>query len=51
MNKFLKPVIPKILDNYNTNISSKNLNMAFQKVDEVKNIAGRSITKMADNMA
>jgi hypothetical protein len=47
LDKFLKPKISTILDNYNTSISSKNLNAAFQKVDEVKMIAGRTITKMA----
>ena len=36
LDKFLKPKIAKILDNYSTNISSKNLNKAFEKVDEVK---------------
>ena len=46
----MKPTIQKILDNYNTNISSKNLNNAFRKVDEVKDIAGRTITNMAKNM-
>lgn len=42
--------VAKILENYNTNISSKNLNLAFQKVDEVKNMAGRTVMKMAENM-
>lgn len=50
LEKFLKPKVAKILENYNTSISSKNLNMAFQKVDEVKQIAGRSIQQMAQNM-
>lgn len=50
LEKFLKAKINKIVENYNTSISSKNLNAAFQKVDEVKAIAGRTITKMAANM-
>ena len=50
LEKFLKPKVQVILENYNTSISSKNLNNAFQKVDEVKAIAGRTITKMAQNM-
>ena len=47
LDKFLRGKINKIIENYNTAISSKNLNAAFQKVDEVKAIAGRTITKMA----
>ena len=50
LEKFLKPKVQVTLENYNTSISSKNLNNAFQKVDEVKAIAGRTITKMAQNM-
>ena len=50
LDKFLRPKITKILDNYSTSISSKNLNKAFEKVDEVKQIAGRTITKMQANM-
>ena len=50
LDKFLRTKVNKVLDNYSTSISSKNLNAAFQKVDEVKNIAGRSITKMQANM-
>jgi hypothetical protein len=50
LEKFLKSKINTILDNYNTCISSKNLNMAFQKVNEVKAIASRSLTAMAANM-
>lgn len=40
-----------MLDKYTTSISSENLNKAFAKVDEVKEIAGRTITKMAENMS
>lgn len=50
LDKFLRIKINKIIDNYSTSISSKNLNAAFEKVDEVKAIAGRTITKMAANM-
>jgi hypothetical protein len=49
--KFLSKKVPKIIENYNTSISSKNLNAAFQKVDEVKAIAARSIEGMQNNMA
>ena len=49
--KFLSKKVPKILDNYNTSISSKNLNAAFQKVDEVKQIAANAITGMQANMS
>lgn len=46
LEKFLKPRVAKILENYNTSISSKNLNAAFQKVEEIKDTASRTITKM-----
>ena len=50
LDKFLRAKITKIVDNYNTKISSQNLNKAFQKVDEVKAIAGRTIVGMQNNM-
>ena len=50
LSKFMTPKVNKILENYNTSISNKNLNAAFQKVDEIKSIAGRSIEKMQKNM-
>jgi hypothetical protein len=50
LDKFLRVKITKICDNYNTKISSKNLNQAFAKVDEVKAIAGRTIVGMQNNM-
>jgi len=40
----LKPAFNKVLDNYNTGISNRNLQNAFRKVEEVKDIAARSIT-------
>ena len=46
----MKPKVTKILDKYNTPIKNKNLNQAFEKVDEVKAIAGEAIAKMAKNM-
>lgn len=46
LGKFLTPKVTKLVDNYSSSISSKNLNAAFQKVDEVKSIAGRTIEKM-----
>ena len=36
LDKFLRNKTLKIMENHNTSISSKNLNAAFQKVDEVK---------------
>jgi hypothetical protein len=50
LSKFMTPKVNKIIENYNTSISSKNLNAAFQKVDEIKSIAGKSINKMNDNL-
>lgn len=50
LEKYLLGKVNKICDNYRSNISSKNLNKAFQKVDEVKNLAGKSIAQMAANM-
>lgn len=46
LGKFLTPKISKLVDNYTSSISSKNLGAAFQKVDEVKSIAGRTLNKM-----
>lgn len=51
LGKFLTPKVSKLVENYTSSISSKNLNAAFQKVDEVKSIAGRTIGKMQENMA
>lgn len=42
--------IKKIIENHTSVISSKNLNRAFDKVNEVKNMAGSAITAMAANM-
>ena len=50
MDKYLIGKVSKVVDNYKSNISSKNLNKAFAKVDEVKNLAGKSIAQMAANM-
>ncbi|CDW81914.1 vesicle-associated membrane [Stylonychia lemnae] len=47
--KAFKAAFNKVLDNYNTGISNKNLQNAFRKVEEVKDIAARSITTMIDN--
>ena len=48
---FLHSQMNKIIDSYSTSISSENLNKAFAKVEEVKDIAGRTISKMAENMS
>jgi len=39
----------RIYDSYNTGISNKNLQLAFQKVDEVKDIAAKSVSMMVQN--
>lgn len=48
---FMGGAMNKIVESHTSNISSSNLNAAFLKVNEVKDIAGRTISKMADNMA
>ena len=50
LDKFLRSKVLKIMQNHQTSIKSKNLNAAFEKVDEIKTIAGSSIMKMQDNM-
>ena len=40
MKPFIGGKVSKIVENYKSVISSKNLNKAFAKVDEVKNLAG-----------
>lgn len=40
----------KMLDNYQNTTSSKNLDNAFKKVSEIKDIAGNIIEKQASNM-
>ena len=47
--KVFKPNFSKVIDNYNTGINSTNLNKAFEKVDEVKAIAQRSVEQMNKN--
>ena len=51
MAPFVKAPITKIVDSHSSSISSENLKAAFLKVNEVKDIAGRTITKMSENMA
>ena len=46
-----KKQFQRILDSHNTGISNKNLQLAFQKVDEVKDIAAKSVTMMVQNNA
>ena len=50
LEKFMRGPVKKILENYLTSIKSTNLNKAFEKVDQVKQIAGRTITQMSQNM-
>ena len=49
--KIFKPNFQKVLDNNSTGIKSTNLNAAQDKVNEVKDIAARSVAKMNQNMA
>ena len=46
-----KKQFQRILDSHSTGISNKNLQLAFQKVDEVKDIAAKSVTMMVQNNA
>ena len=48
---YLGASINKIVDSHSTSINSGNLQAAFLKVNEVKDIAGRTISKMAENMS
>lgn len=50
LDKFMRGPVKKILENYQTSIKSTNLNKAFEKVDQVKAIAGKTITQMSQNM-
>ena len=50
LEKFLKPKVAKLLDRHTSSIKSKNLNAAFDKVDEVKAIASKALTQMSLNM-
>eukprot|EP00347_Sterkiella_histriomuscorum_P019201 403342551 len=47
--KPFKAAFNKVQENYNTGISNKNLQNAFRKVEEVKDIAARSISQAIDN--
>lgn len=47
--KPFKTAFNKVHDNYNTGISNRNLQNAFRKVEEVKDIAIRSVTMMVEN--
>ena len=49
LDKHFKQQFLKILDNYKTGISDKNLQQAFKKVDEIKDITSRSVVKMVEN--
>ena len=51
MAPYVKGPITKIVDSHSSAIKSDNLKAAFLKVNEVKDIAGRTITKMSENMA
>ena len=41
--KFCQPDILKKIDNYSSNISTQNLDRAFAKVDEIKEITADTI--------
>ena len=51
MAPYIMGAINKIVDSHSSSIKSDNLKAAFLKVNEVKDIAGRTINKMAENMA
>lgn len=51
MAPYVKGPINKIVDSHSSSISSENLKAAFLKVNEVKDIAGRTISKMSENIA
>lgn len=44
LNQYLLKPVKKLIANHSTAIQSNNLNKAFEKVDQVKQIAGRTIT-------
>ena len=46
-----KKQFQRILDSHSTGISNKNLQLAFQKVEEVKDIAAKSVSMMVQNNA
>jgi hypothetical protein len=46
-----KKAFQRVLDNHSSGISSKNLQAAFHKVDEVKEIAAKSVSQMVQNNA
>lgn len=50
MQKFIKPKMDTITENYISSISTKNLDAAFQKVAAVKNLAGDIIDEQLKNM-
>jgi len=44
-----KEKFESVYSNYDTGISTENIQMAFRKVDDIRTIAARSVTKMAEN--
>lgn len=48
--KFFKKSFEKVLDNYSTGISQKNLQAAFAKAEEVKAIAANNVKNMVKNV-
>ena len=50
LDKFFKNSFIKIFDNYSTGISQKNLQLAFAKAEEVKQIAANNVKNMVKNI-
>lgn len=50
MDKYFKKSFIKVFDNYSTGISQKNLQMAFAKAEEVKQIAANNVKSMVKNI-
>ncbi|CAI2379972.1 unnamed protein product [Moneuplotes crassus] len=50
LDKYFRKTFIKILDNYSTGISSKNLQLAFAKAEEVKEIAQKNVKDMIKNV-
>ena len=50
LDKFFKKTFIKVFDNYSTGINSKNLQLAFAKAEEVKEIAQKNVKDMIKNV-
>eukprot|EP00345_Euplotes_harpa_P005530 CAMPEP_0168329078 /NCGR_PEP_ID=MMETSP0213-20121227/6890_1 /TAXON_ID=151035 /ORGANISM="Euplotes harpa, Strain FSP1.4" /LENGTH=91 /DNA_ID=CAMNT_0008332327 /DNA_START=227 /DNA_END=498 /DNA_ORIENTATION=- len=50
LNKYFRDSFAKVFDNYSTGISQKNLQLAFAKAEEVKQIAANNVKNMVKNI-